>query len=67
MRSDVIVFDTVYNPMNTRLLKEAKSLGCSTASGVDMFVHQAAAQYRIWTESEPDIGRMKQLVADFLS
>ncbi len=67
LRSGVIVFDTVYNPNQTRLLKEARSLGCSTASGVDMFVHQAAAQYRIWTGSQPDIERMKQLMVNLLS
>ncbi len=44
-----VVFDTIYNPPETRLLREAKAAGCMTISGVEMFVHQAAAQFELWT------------------
>lgn len=47
-RADVIVFDTVYTPPQTRLLREARTAGCAVVSGVDMFVGQAAAQFEQW-------------------
>ena len=43
-----VVFDTIYNPSRTRLLREAAAAGCRTVSGVDMFVYQAAAQFELW-------------------
>ena len=47
--SEVVVFDTIYNPIETRLLREAKVAGCITISGDDMFIRQAAAQFELWT------------------
>ncbi|MEM9253462.1 MAG: type I 3-dehydroquinate dehydratase, partial [Planctomycetota bacterium] len=44
-----VVFDTIYNPAETRLLREAKAAGCKTVSGVEMFVRQAAGQFTAWT------------------
>ncbi|MEM8874710.1 MAG: type I 3-dehydroquinate dehydratase [Planctomycetota bacterium] len=43
------VFDAVYNPIETRLLREARVAGARTVSGLEMFVRQAAAQSRGWT------------------
>jgi 3-dehydroquinate dehydratase/shikimate dehydrogenase len=48
LRSYMVVFDTVYNPENTLLVKEARAVGCRIVTGVDMFVRQAAIQFRIW-------------------
>ena len=48
MRPYMIIFDTIYNPENTLLIKNAKSLGCRIITGVDMFVRQAAMQFSIW-------------------
>ncbi|NCA10305.1 shikimate dehydrogenase [bacterium] len=53
LRSYMVVFDTVYNPENTLLVKEARSVGCKIVTGVDMFVRQAAIQFQIWHDSEP--------------
>ncbi len=49
LRESTLVFDTVYNPENTLLLKQARDRGCATASGVEMFVRQAARQFEIFT------------------
>jgi 3-dehydroquinate dehydratase/shikimate dehydrogenase len=49
LRPGMVVFDSVYNPMRTRLLREAEEAGAVTASGVDWFVNQAAAQFELWT------------------
>jgi len=43
------VFDMVYDPAETRLLKLAKERGCEVIAGSEMFVHQAARQFEIWT------------------
>src|SRR5690606_5998545 len=47
-RDGMLVFDTIYNPENTLLLKEARAHSCRTASGVEMFVRQAALQYEMF-------------------
>lgn len=44
-----IVFDCVYSPLETRLLREAQSKGAHTISGIDMFLHQALEQIRLWS------------------
>src|ERR1700747_3125762 len=43
------VFDMVYEPAETRLLKLAKERGAQVIPGIEMFVHQAARQFEIWT------------------
>jgi 3-dehydroquinate dehydratase/shikimate dehydrogenase len=43
------VFDMVYDPAETRLLKLAKERGAQVIPGIEMFVHQAARQFEIWT------------------
>jgi 3-dehydroquinate dehydratase/shikimate dehydrogenase len=50
LREGMVVFDAVYNPVETRLLREAKGAGATVAPGLDWFVDQAAAQFEIWTE-----------------
>ncbi|MEW5801018.1 MAG: shikimate dehydrogenase [bacterium] len=52
LKPGLVVFDTVYHPAKTRLLKEAMARGCITVSGVDMFLNQAAAQFKLWTGIE---------------
>ncbi|MCC7407931.1 MAG: shikimate dehydrogenase, partial [Phycisphaeraceae bacterium] len=47
-----VVFDTIYNPIHTRLLREARQAGCVTIPGTEMFVRQAAAQFELWTKHE---------------
>ena len=49
LKPAMIVFDTVYNPESTLLLKEAKSHGCRTVTGVEMFIRQAALQFMLFT------------------
>lgn len=62
MHPDMVVFDTVYNPIETRLLREAKQVGCRTADGVAMFVNQAAAQFERWTGKTAPRERMREVV-----
>jgi 3-dehydroquinate dehydratase/shikimate dehydrogenase len=56
------VFDSVYNPIETELLKLAQSKGCGTISGAEMFVHQAARQFEIWTGKPAPIDNIRQVL-----
>ncbi len=49
LRNGMAVFDTIYNPVETRLQREARTQGCRVIDGVAMFVGQAAAQFQRWT------------------
>ena len=64
---DMLVFDIVYNPLKTRLIKEAEQNGCDTILGLEMFVHQAALQFEIWTGREAPLELMRSLVVEELS
>ena len=56
------VFDSVYNPIETEFLKLAQSKGCGTISGAEMFVHQAARQFEIWTGKPAPIDNIRQVL-----
>jgi 3-dehydroquinate dehydratase/shikimate dehydrogenase len=49
LRPSMLVFDTVYNPESTVLIKDAKSRSCKVITGVDMFIRQAAIQFHLFT------------------
>lgn len=57
-----VVFDMVYNPLETRLLRDAKAAGKQTISGLEMFVEQAVAQFEIWTEDSAPRTAMRNAV-----
>jgi len=61
------VLDVIYNPLKTKMLKDAENSGCIILSGLAMFVHQGAEQIKLWTEREPDRALMKKTAADRLS
>ncbi len=62
LHSRVTVFDAVYNPIETRLLREAKSVGAKTVGGLSMLVHQGALAFKIWTGVTPPIKVMSRAV-----
>ncbi len=59
LRPYMVVFDTVYNPENTLLVKEARAAGCRVITGVEMFVRQAAEQFTLWHGQPPPEGVMR--------
>ncbi len=68
MHPELVVFDIVYNPMETKLLREAKKAGVKTIiDGVMMLVYQGAASFKIWTNREPPIEVMEKAVRAALS
>jgi 3-dehydroquinate dehydratase/shikimate dehydrogenase len=61
-RQGMVAFDTVYHPENTMFLKLARERGATTVSGVDMFVHQAGAQFKLYTGQEPPYDVMRDVI-----
>jgi 3-dehydroquinate dehydratase/shikimate dehydrogenase len=61
------VYDLVYNPPVTRLLREAADAGCETVSGLDMLVAQAHEQFRWWTGARAPAGIMREAALERLS
>ncbi|MCA9268759.1 MAG: shikimate dehydrogenase, partial [Planctomycetales bacterium] len=57
-----IVFDTVYNPEATMLVKDARAVGAKVITGVEMFVRQVAYQFKMFTGEEAPM----QLLRDTL-
>lgn len=60
MHEDLTVMDIVYNPLQTKLLREARKADAKTISGLGMLVQQGAASFEIWTGKTPPIETMKR-------
>jgi shikimate dehydrogenase len=66
LSKEMIVMDIIYNPLKTRLLKEAEAKGCRTISGMTMFVFQAALQFELWTGQKAPVDIMQRSVLEAL-
>lgn len=66
IKSSLIVFDIVYNPLKTKLLKEAETAGAKAIGGLDMLVWQGALAFEIWTGIKAPIELMREEVAKAL-
>ena len=62
LKSVRCVFDMVYNPADTPLLQMARAQGIPAISGVEMFVHQGARQFEIWTGKPAPVEAMRAAV-----
>jgi 3-dehydroquinate dehydratase/shikimate dehydrogenase len=67
LKPGLVVFECVYTPETTLLVKEARTRGCHVITGVDMFVRQAAQQFRLFTGEEPPLELMAKTVRRALS
>ena len=56
-RAGMVVFDTIYHPENTMMLKLARERGSKGVTGVDMFLRQAALQFKLYTGQDAAGGR----------
>ncbi len=59
LNEDAVVYDVIYNPKKTVLLKTAEKLGYKIINGLDMLVYQAVAAQEIWFGRTPDFNSMK--------
>ena len=62
LHAGLAVMDIVYNPRETRLLKNAKEAGCKTIPGLEMFLNQAAAQFELWTNQPAPVDVMRRVL-----
>lgn len=61
-----LVFDLIYNPLQTRLLSDAAGAGAAVLSGLDMFARQAALQFRLWTGRSADVSVLRAWIRESL-
>ena len=55
VNKEAVIYDIVYNPINTHLINEAKRQKLEFVTGLDMFVEQARASFEIWFKIKPNI------------
>jgi 3-dehydroquinate dehydratase/shikimate dehydrogenase len=67
LKKGMVVFDTVYNPRETLLLKHAREKKLKRIDGLSMFVNQAAAQFKLFTGKKADTKLMRKTVVEKLS
>jgi len=67
LRPNLCVMDIVYDPIETKLAKDAKAVGAKVVSGVEMLVYQGAASFETWTDHPAPVKVMKQAVLNKLS
>ena len=66
LRPDLAVMDIVYNPLETKLAKDAKVAGAKVVSGVEMLIYQGAASFEIWTACNAPVEVMRKAVLNHL-
>ena len=62
LSKNMIVMDIVYNPLETKLIKDAKETGCRIIDGLSMFIYQGAEQFKLWTGILPSTELMRKIV-----
>jgi shikimate dehydrogenase len=67
LRSDLTVMDIVYNPVETKLARDAKAAGAKVISGVEMLIYQGAASFEIWTKRSAPVEVMRRAALNKLS
>lgn len=67
LKPGLMVFDTIYTPETTMLIREAQARGCHVLTGVDMFVRQAALQFELFTGRPAPLELMTKKVRRALS
>ena len=67
LKPGMLVFDTVYNPESTMLVKDARARGCIVVTGVEMFIRQAALQYQLFTGQVASLDSMREIMRRALS
>ena len=59
---NVFVLDAIYSQEKTKLLQKAEKNNCTIISGIEMYINQAAGQFKIWTGKEADINFMRNII-----
>jgi shikimate dehydrogenase len=67
LHEDLFVFDIIYNPLETKLLKSAYEHGCKILGGLDMLVYQGASAFEWWTNHKPNVRIMRSKIIEFIN
>ena len=62
LHAELSVMDIVYNPLETKLLRDAKRAGCKAIPGLEMFLNQAVAQFELWTNQPAPVDVMRTVL-----
>ena len=60
---DHLVYDTIYNPPKTRLLRDAEAAGAKIENGLSLLLHQGALSYELWFGNTPDLASMREAIS----
>lgn len=63
---DMVVMDAIYNPLKTKLLRDAQANGCTIIRGIEMFVEQGVKSFELWTGETAPRKKMKEVVEEEL-
>jgi len=66
LKPDLAVMDIVYNPIETKLAKDAKAAGAKVVSGVEMLIYQGAVSFEIWTACKAPVEVMRKAALNHL-
>ncbi|MHA1669981.1 MAG: shikimate dehydrogenase [Promethearchaeota archaeon] len=66
LHEDLTVFDIIYNPLETQLMKYASEKGCRVLGGLDMLIYQGVLSFEWWTNKTPNMELMKKSVINEL-
>lgn len=67
LRPSMLVFDMVYNPESTLLIKDARTRGCNVVTGIEMFVRQAKEQFKLFTGQDPPLDLLRETLRRAIS
>jgi shikimate dehydrogenase len=67
LEADMVVADVIFNPPETRLIRDAQARGCQTLDGLGMLVNQAVIAFKIWTGRDASAAVMRDALEEFLS
>jgi len=67
IKPKMTIMDIVYNPVETKLAREAKSAGAKVVSGTEMLIYQGAASFEIWTGKTAPVEVMRKAALERLS
>lgn len=66
LNSDIFVFDVIYNPLRTKLMKDSIDIGCKALGGLDMLINQGVIAFEWWTNKKPNAELMRKSITEFL-
>ena len=67
IKNDTVVFDIVFNPYKTKLLRYAEKKGCTIIPGIEMLINGAVLQFKLWTGKDAPEGLMREKVMDYFN